>query len=328
VNALAAYHHVAVALRRADSAVVCAHVRPDGDAIGSVLALTLALRSIGVPAIPTLATHGAPVPTTYTFLPGSRLFADVGDLGVPSTFIALDVPNLERLGDAGDLARQAKTLVVLDHHPDAREYGTVNVLDSSASSTSQMIWHLLKALDIPPSPDVALCCYVGLITDTGRFQYDNTTPQSLRDAAEMLDAGVDPADASRLVFQNRTPGSLALEALVMSRLQVANSGLVAWSWLAPADLAETGALAEEAEMLPDAVRLLGGIEAVVLVRETPETTRVGLRAKSGYDVGSVAREFGGGGHRAASGFDWTGSRDELMAALLPKLPGYDAQPAS
>ena len=321
---LAAYHHAAVALRRAPSVVVCGHLRPDGDAIGSVLALTLALRSIGVPAIPTLAEKKARVPKTYDFLPGTGLYAPLGDLEVPAVFVALDTPNLGRLGEAAELAEAAQTLVVMDHHPDAQEYGHVNVRDSKASSTSLMVWRLITgALEVKPSPEIAMCCYVGLITDTGRFQYDNTTSDALREAADMIDVGVEPADVARLVYQDRSVGSLALEARAMERITVCNHGHTAWSWIEESDFAETGAIVEEAEYLPDAVRLLGGIDAVALLRVWGDEVRVGLRSKTGSDVGSVARHFGGGGHRAASGFTWTGTKEGLLAELLPLLPGGD-----
>jgi bifunctional oligoribonuclease and PAP phosphatase NrnA len=321
---LAAYHHAAVALRRAPSVVVCGHLRPDGDAIGSALALTLALRSIGVPAIPTLAEKKARVPKTYEFLPGAGLYAPLGDLEVPAVFVALDTPNLGRLGEAAELAEAADTLVVMDHHPDAQEYGDVNVCDSKASSTSLMVWRLVTgALEVKPTPEVAMCCYVGLITDTGRFQYDNTTADGMREAADMIDAGVEPADVARLVYQDRSVGSLALEARAMERITVCNHGHTAWSWIEESDFTETGAIVEEAEYLPDAVRLLGGIDAVALLRVWGDEVRVGLRSKTGYDVGSVARHFGGGGHKAASGFTWTGTKEDLLAEMLPLLPGGD-----
>ena len=173
MSVLAAYHHVAVALRKASSVVVSAHVSPDGDGIGSVLGLTLALRDAGVPAVPTLADD-APPPSTYDFMPGYALYARAGELQAPDVFVALDSPTAARLGEAETLAASAGTLCVIDHHPDAEPFGDVNVLDSTASACGQMVWRLLDPLDVEPSPEVAICCYVGLLTDTGRFQYQNT----------------------------------------------------------------------------------------------------------------------------------------------------------
>lgn len=314
------FHRAAVHLRHAASVAVCAHVRPDGDAVGSVLALTLALRAAGIPAVPTLADDRDPS-ATYAFLPGFGLYVRPTELEQPQVFVALDTPNPDRLGIAEPLAANAETLIVIDHHPDNRQFGSVNIVDEHAAATSQLVWRFLEALEVPPTPEIALCCYVALMTDTGRFQYDNTTSDALRIAAEMLDAGVEPAEASRLVYQERSEASLALEARLLSRLTVANGGHVAWTWLDDEDFRVTGALPEEAEHLPDAVRVIGGIDVAVLLRVIGGEVRGNLRAKTGADVGSVARALGGGGHRAAAGFTFEGSLDELLPRLLGMLPG-------
>jgi phosphoesterase RecJ-like protein len=321
VTLAGALHHAALALRKARSVVVCAHVRPDGDAVGSVLALTLALRDAGVHALPTLADEGVTAPATYAFLPGYELYTPAADLEAPEVFVALDSPNPQRIGAAQALAESAGTLLVIDHHPDAEEWGALNVLDPHAASTSQIVWRLLDQVGVRPSADVALCCYVALLTDTGSFQYDNTTPQALRDAAEMIEAGVAPAAAARDVYQSRRPEALALQARAMSRLTVANSGHVAYSWIDQNDFDETGAIASEAEMLTDAIRTLAGVDVVVFFRLKPGEVRAGLRAKSGFDVAEVAHRFGGGGHKAAAGLTWEGELDALLSELLPLLPG-------
>ena len=318
----ASYHHALVALRRASSVVVCAHVRPDGDAVGSVLAMTLALRENGVSAVPTLADPDD-APHTYSFLPGFGLYVPARQLEAPQVFVALDSPNFDRLGTAADLARAAGSLVVLDHHPDALPYGDVNVLEPDAAATGQMVWRFARELDRKPSVDVARCCYVGLITDTGRFSYDNTTAEALRDAAEMVSAGVDPADTARLVYQSRSAASLAMEARAMSRLTLANGGRVAYAWVTDDDFTELGTSPEEGEGLPDAVRVLKGIDVALIMRQRGDEVRVNLRAKTGFDVGSVARSFGGGGHKAASGMTWEGTMDTLLPVLLAKLPGSE-----
>ncbi len=319
----AAYHHAIVALRRATSVVVCAHVRPDGDAMGSVLGMTLALRENGIPAVPTLA-HGGHVPTTYSFMPGYSLFVPVHDLEAPQVFIALDTPNLERLGDAGKLAKSAETIIVIDHHPDTEEYGTVLVHEPDAAATGQIVWNFAKELDNAPSADVAQCCYVGLVTDTGRFCYDNTSAAAFRAAAEMTEAGASPAEIAVAVFQSRSAASLAIEARAMSRLTLANDDRVAYAWITDADFEEIGSTPEEAESLPDAVRVVAGIDAAVLLRQAGGEVRGNLRSKAGFDVSAVARHFGGGGHRAASGFTFSGTVEELLPQLLALLPGGES----
>ncbi|MBI5230766.1 MAG: DHH family phosphoesterase [Coriobacteriales bacterium] len=322
---LAAYHHAAVELRKARTVAVCGHVRPDGDAIGSVLALTLALRDAGIRAVPTLADADADPPSVYKFLPGFALYTHAAELETPDVFVSLDTPNLDRLGAAAELAQAAKTLLVLDHHPDAKPFGVVNVLDPTSAATGSMVWRLLKPLDIEPTPEVAFNCYVALITDTGRFQFSNTTPSALRDAAEMLEAGADPAEAAREAYQSRTRESLALEATAVSRIEVVNDGQVALSVVRDEDFERLGALPEDAQYLVDAVRNIGGVEAVVLSRIWGDEVRVNLRAKGGFDVGSIARHFGGGGHKAAAGFTWAGTYDDMLSALLPKLPGGEGE---
>lgn len=315
------YHRAAVALRRAESVAVCAHVRPDGDAIGSTLGLTLALRAAGISAIPVLA-DGRPAPATYAFLPGFALLTQVSDLDMPHTFVALDTPVRDRLGEAATLLDHAETSILLDHHPDATSYADHCILDSMTASTGQLVWRLVRALDVVPTPEIALCLYVALMTDTGRFSHGNTTAEALRDAAEMLDAGVDAAEASRLVYQERSVGALELEARALDRIAVTNGGRVAWTWVTETDFEETGAAPEEAELLADAVRQLGGVEVVMLLRRSDDGIRGNLRAKTGADVASVARSLGGGGHRAAAGFTVEGADVERVAHhVLALLPG-------
>jgi len=321
VTSAADLRTIAATLRGAGQVVVCAHVSPDGDAIGSVLGLTLALRDAGIDATPTLANDRTP-PVTYSFLPGFDLWRQVKELEAPDIFVALDTPVASRLGAAEPLMRAAQRVIVLDHHPDEPLWGDMVFTDASMAATGQIVWRLLPALGVTPSADVARCLYVSLITDTGRFSYDNTTPEALRAAAAMLDAGADPAEAARHVYQERSARSLALEALVLERLTRANGGHVVWSYLTDADFAATGALPEEAEHLPDAIRSLGGIDVAVLVRVKGDEIRVNLRAKTGFDVGAVGRALGGGGHRAAAGLTWEGSAIEpLLERLLPLLPG-------
>jgi len=318
---LAEFHHALVALRKASSVVVCGHVRPDGDAVGSVLGMTLALRENGIPAVPTLA-NSEDAPSTYRFLPGFGLYVPADQLEAPDVFVAMDTPVLDRLGVAEPLAKAARTVIVFDHHPGGDEFGALNVIDTSASATAQLVWEFAQTLGAP-SADVAECCYVGLVTDTGRFSYENTSALALRDAAAMVDSGVSPADVAHHVYQSRSSASLAIESRALSRLTLANHGHVAYAWLTDADFAELDVLPEEAENLPDAIRVIGGIEAAVFLRQHAAEVRVNLRSKTGADVGSVANQFGGGGHKAASGFTFEGDIDTLLPLLLPLLPGGD-----
>ncbi|MBS3957175.1 MAG: bifunctional oligoribonuclease/PAP phosphatase NrnA [Clostridiales bacterium] len=317
---LAEYRHIAAALRKASSVVIGSHVKPDGDAIGSMLGLTLALQSLGIAAVPALADD-APPPFTYSFLPGFALCVPAATLAPPEVFVALDTPNPERLGMAADLFAKADLRIVCDHHPDNTRFGDLNVVDPEAAASGQMVWRIIEALNLTPTPDVALCCWVALATDTGRFSYSNTTPDALRDGAAMVEAGANVAEAHRLVYENRSMASLRLEARVVSRLSIHHGGRVAYSWITDGDYAETGAQPAETEHLVDTLRALGGVDVAILLRVHPDHVRVNLRSKTDFDVSAVARRFGGGGHVPAAGFTFDGPVDALLPPLLDALPG-------
>ena len=320
-DASATEHAVAEALLAAGSVVVCAHVNPDGDAVGAVLALTLALREAGVNAVPTLAdAHEAPA--TYSFLEGFDLYRPCVELEAPQVFVALDTPTWARLGAAEALARSAGTVVVIDHHGDDACYGSLNFVDADAASTASIVWRLLPALGVSPTPGIAAACYVALMTDTGRFSYSNATPRALRDAADMIEAGVDARRLFTKVYESRTAPALALLGRVLSRVTLANHGRVVYSWIATNDLAETGALAEETENLVDVVRQTGRVDAVVIFKEEVDGTKISLRAKCPtLDIGAIARSFGGGGHFAAAGATLDLPLDDAIATVLAALPG-------
>jgi phosphoesterase RecJ-like protein len=307
-------------LRSARDVVVCAHVDPDGDAAGSVLGLTLALRKAGIRATPTLADDGD-APLAYSFLPGFELYAPVSRLDVPDVFVALDTPTPARLGEALHFAECARGRVVIDHHPDSSCFlESVCLIDAAAAATGEIVWELINELGVDIDADIATCLYAALVTDTGRFQYTNTKAGTLRHAAAMIDAGVDAHALYREVYESRSRGALEIVGRTLSRITMANNGAVAYSWIDEADLAECGITISETETLIDQVRQLRGVDAVFLVKITHGACRVSLRSKGDADVGAVARRLGGGGHRAAAGFTWNGPIEPLLDALLPLLP--------
>jgi len=308
------------ALLNARTVVIGSHVDPDGDAIGSTLGLLLVLRQAGITAVPVLPTT-APLPRTYAFLPGADSYRRVEDLDAPDVFISLDCPALRRLAESEPLARAARTLIMVDHHPDAVAEGDIAIFEPSAAATGCLVWQLADALGVEPGPDAATCLYTALLTDTGRFSYSNTTASTLRTAADMVDAGAHPNEVYSAVYENRSAGAQALLARTLSRTALANDGRVAYSWVTEADFAETGALPAEAENLIDHVRALGGVEVVALIKTNGGVARVNLRSKGVADVSAVARRLGGGGHRAAAGVTIDGDLASALGVLLPLLPG-------
>ena len=311
---------VAAALRSASRVTIGSHVDPDGDAMGSCLGLAHALDSIGIKCLLVLA-EGASVPVTYEFLPGSDRFVAAATAEAPDVFVALDSPRTRRLGDSEAIALAAGVLVMIDHHPDAVPEGSINYFDSSAAATGAIVWQLLPYLGVKPDTTIATCLYAALLTDTGRFSYSNTTPHTLRIAAEMTAAGAHPNDIYTAIYENRSPGAQRLVGLTLSRVTLANGGRVAYSWVTSDDFAAFDARPEEAENLIDFVRALGGVDAVLLAKVDDGTVKASLRAKGDLDVGSIARALGGGGHRAAAGFTHAGDMDSLLATVLPLLPG-------
>lgn len=313
---------VVQALTDVPRALVMGHTRPDGDSVGSVLALVSALRAGGCDAVPVLVDD-APGPELYAFLPGFDAYVGAASVtDVPDVVIAVDTPNPRRLGPAAALVEAARRVVVIDHHPDAVEYGDVHLFDPDAAAVGQLVWHLVERLGIVRTPEIATCCYTALVTDTGRFQFQNTDARVMRDAAEMIENGADPSFIADKVYQSRTYASLALRARVMERLTVANHGLVAYSWIDEGDLKETAATLDDMEGMPDLVRTMRDIEVAVMLKQEPDgRVRGNLRSKGSFDVGVVARGFGGGGHAAAAGFTVEGTCNEVLAVLLPQLPG-------
>ncbi|MCE5203806.1 MAG: DHHA1 domain-containing protein [Actinomycetia bacterium] len=310
----------AAALLAARFVAVCSHVDPDGDAVGSTLAAMHALDAVGVRCVP-LCAQDSQVPTTYAFLPGSERYASVESLtDTPDTILALDSPHPSRLGAAEPLLGSASSVIVMDHHPDNTRYGTLNIVDETAPSTASVLLELLAHLKVSLDPVIAACAYTALMTDTGRFSYSNATPAAFRTAARLIDAGADPAALYRAVYEHRSLASLELQARVMSRLTLANAGVVAYSWIADDDFAETGALPEETENLIDEIRTLAGVEVVALLKVHDGYVKGSLRAKEDADVGTVARSLGGGGHRAAAGFTAEGDLGHVLSRLLPLLP--------
>ena len=183
-------------------------------------------------------------------------------------------------------------------------------VDPDAASTTMLVWELAGLLGAERAGDVAQCCYTGLVTDTGRFQYQNTDAAAMRAASEMVEAGADPASVSRAIFQNRTLPSVRLEGIAVERMTFGAGGAYALSWLSCDDFEATGAVKADAEPIIDALRSVAGVRVACMLREQGDVVRGSLRATDDTDVAAVARSFGGGGHVAAAGFTLSCTLDE------------------
>ncbi|MBV8080239.1 MAG: bifunctional oligoribonuclease/PAP phosphatase NrnA [Actinobacteria bacterium] len=304
------------ALREGDRFVVVAHENPDGDALGSLLAATLGLRSLGKDVLMYLQGE-APLPGEYRFLELDDLRRTVPeDLGT-RVLLALDCANADRIGPDPSVLRDAKLVLDVDHHHDNTRFGDVNLVVADASSTAEIVHDLLVALGVSITPDVAEALYVALVTDTGRFQYTNTTPKALRLAAELVEAGADVHGIFRQVYETVQFAKLKLLARALDRAQLFEGGRLVVSYLARGDFADVGAEEPYSEGIIDYLRQVEGAEVVALIRQPPRDDgpahRVSLRSsRDEVDVSAIARVAGGGGHRQAAGFSSDKSLEEVI----------------
>jgi bifunctional oligoribonuclease and PAP phosphatase NrnA len=310
---------VADALRSHDRFVVVAHENPDGDALGSLLGATLGLRSLGKDVVMYLA-GSSPMPAEYRFLDLSEVTrkppADLAE----RVLLAVDCANENRIAPDSDVVDRAAVVVDVDHHHDNSRFGDVNLVDPQASSTAEVVRDILRELDVDLTPEIAEALYVGLVTDTGRFQYTNTTPKALRLAAELVEAGADVHGIFRHVYETVQFAKLKLLARALDRAQVFAGGRLVVSYLLKDDFAEVGAEEPFSEGIIDHLRAVEGSEMVALIREPPRdegpARRISLRSSHDeVDVSAIAREQGGGGHPQAAGFSSEQSIDEIIEFL-------------
>ncbi|MDR1015080.1 MAG: bifunctional oligoribonuclease/PAP phosphatase NrnA [Coriobacteriales bacterium] len=294
---------------------ICGHVNPDGDSLGSALALAALLRAKGH-TVTNLLASDKKAPELYEFLADYRFVPAARYREVPDLFIAVDLPHIDRLGEARAACERAKDTLVIDHHPDYSGFGRHYLGDVGASATGLIIWRLIRASGVAVSAEMARCCYIALVTDTGRFSFQNTTAEAFRAAGEMMAVGVDPADVNLRVYDSKSLASLQLDARLISRIGHTASGRVVYSWVTEEDFRELGVSRDETEGLPTILRSVRGTEVAILLREESGRIRVNLRAKGSCDVGEFARRFEGGGHRAAAGFTLATTLDAAKALIL------------
>lgn len=297
---------VAASLKSHDDFVICGHVSPDGDCIGSQLALAGILRRLGKRVTCVLAKAEKP-DARLSFLPGLDDMVYACDFkGEVGTFVAVDVPSRERIADAEPLLDAASYSITIDHHAYPERMTTIAYVNPSMASTSMLIWELSKCLRVENTNEIAVCAYTGLVTDTGRFQFQNTDSRAFASASEMIVAGVDASVVSRELFQNRTLPSVELEAAAIKHMKLAPNGEVAISYVTQKDFERAHAVKADSEPLIDVLRSIAGVRVACMLRDQGTSIRGSLRAKDGTDVAAIAAAFGGGGHKAAAGFSVDG----------------------
>jgi bifunctional oligoribonuclease and PAP phosphatase NrnA len=295
------------ALRGGDRFLLITHENPDGDALGSILAAKLILKTLGKDTVMYLSGV-APLPAEYKFLPLDDLQRELPADVAERILFALDCANESRLGDGQSALEAAQTVLNVDHHHDNSRFGQVNLVQPHASSTGEIVRDLARELGVELTPDLAEALYVALVTDTGRFQYANTTPKALRLAAELVEAGADVHRVFQSVYETVQLAKLKLLARALERAQVYEGGGLVVSYLLRTDFGEVGAAEPYSEGIIDFLRAVEGADMAALIREPPApgrpARRVSLRSSSDeLDVSAIARASGaGGGHRQAAGF--------------------------
>lgn len=304
----------------AGTAVLACHVSPDGDALGSMLALAHALRARGTRVFTTWGDARWQRPPTWEWLPGAGDLvppADVPD--APELLVVLDTGARDRLGVLGSLVDAAAGVVVLDHHAHGSDLGAaVRCVDPSAAATAVVVAELLQRLGVDLDAAIATCLYVGLVTDTGSFRHPVTTPAVHRLAARLLAAGADPAAVARRVWGSRPYGVVGLLAGALARVRldtdaIGGRGLI-WTHTTRADLADHGLVVEDADAVMETIRLTEEADVAVLLKQDVDGGwKASTRSRGGTDVGAGCAAMGGGGHRLAAGF----TADPVLAAEGP-----------
>jgi phosphoesterase RecJ-like protein len=303
--------------------VLATHENMDGDALGSLVAMQGLLRALGKDAPMFIAPSELPLPHEYRFFELEHVIQEAPADIAQRTVVFLDCGNIDR--NSAEVLRAGAHLLNIDHHHDNTRFGTLNHVVPSASCTAEIVWELMGELGVAPSGAVAQALYVGLITDTGRFMYENTGARAHEMAAALIAAGVDVQGTYRKLFEEMPFAKLALFARALSQVCRHDDGELTLAWLRAEDFAQAGAEASLSEGIVDLLRAVEGTKVAGLVRELTDAGRrgehkVSLRATDDdVDVSRIARAQGGGGHRRAAGFSTTLELDELIAFLRQEV---------
>jgi len=311
------------AIAQAQTIVITSHAKPDGDAVGSCLALKRILEPSGK----RVRLAGlAPLPSRYAS------FAEEGEIetavdvlkqGQTDLLIALDAASIDRIPEEFRNIRESIRILNVDHHADNTLFGDINLIDHSASSTGEIVYRLAKAGNYALNRNIAIPLWVAIVTDTGRFTHENTTPRALHVAAELLTFGLPTEEIDRRIYRSLTPAELVLQKRVMKSLEFHANGQIAFAVLTRSDFAEAGCGPEENNELIEIPRSVAGVNIAVLFYEHDDHSgiKASMRSSAPYDVGAVCRGLGGGGHPRAAGCTLSMGMEEAKSAVLHRLIG-------
>jgi phosphoesterase RecJ-like protein len=315
-----ALERAAEAIAAAPLVALACHINPDGDALGSMLALHHVLRAAGRPSCASfsepfvVAPHYRELPGLDLLTPPDRFPRD------PAVMVTFDSGSLARLGDLERAAKAAGELVVIDHHVSNQRYGTINIIDADAAASGVLVRRLVERLGLPLTREAAVCLYAALVCDTGRFQYECTNASVFDLARELATFELPITELSRTLFEEHRFAYLQLLAEVLNRAVLVPEKRFVWTSVTQSDLARHGVTFEEVEGLIDVVRRTREAEVSCVLKEAGDGTwRVSLRSLGRVDVRAIAETQGGGGHRFAAGFTSDESPDRVVARILAAL---------
>lgn len=303
----------AAAIRTANSLLLACHVRPDADALGSLLGLSHGLRQLGKRVD---AVSPDPVPELYRFLPGWESVrmqpAPPYDLG-----IGLDCDGSDRMGSAEAAVLAAPVVIDLDHHTGPDPFGQIQVVDRTAAATGELVYGLLQELDVRLTPEIATCLLAAILTDTGSYRFSNVTAETFRISAELVEAGAHPAPLYEAVYGSRPYAASKLLGRLMESLQRSEDGRVVWAALSQDDFRRVDLGTDATEGFVDQIRMVAGSEVALFFREEPSgEIRVSLRSRGHVNVAAVAEQFRGGGHVPAAGCSLPGPLDRAVEQVV------------
>jgi bifunctional oligoribonuclease and PAP phosphatase NrnA len=309
---------IVAALKRSSAVAVLSHVRPEGDTLGAALGCHLTLKAMGKD----VATFNPdPVPRILHALPGAAAVIRADRLSRPfDCYLVVDATDPGRVGGLLRDLPAGSLILNIDHHITNTRFGTYNWVDPTAAATGEMIYHLIEALGVPLTPEVATNLFVAILTDTGSFHYANTTPEALRVAAALVEAGAVPHKVAEFLFDQREVSELRLLATLLSRLQLSSDGAVAWIEVPRDVLAKQKEALDALDDLINYPRSIKGVEVALLLREEDGAgVRISLRSRGNVDVAAIARTFQGGGHKNAAGCTVAGTLPEVRERVFREI---------
>ncbi len=308
--------NILLEIKKRETFLITTHINPEGDAIGSSLALAIALSSIGKKV--SLYTSD-PVPKVLSFLPHSDMIRQVKVVDERfDAVIVVDCGDLERVGFLRADNIPAEILINIDHHITNTGFGTLNLV-TEAVAAAELVYQIIKRLGIPVTPEIAICIYTAVMTETGSFRYSNTNRDTFRMAEEMVGFGVNPWEVAEHIYNRNSMGRIRLLGQILANLDVSDNGKIAWVIVREQMYQDTGSTKEDVEDVINFPRSIEGVEVAVLFRESNHNWKISLRSNGRVDVSALALEFGGGGHSMAAGFFIKGPLGDVMKKVITRV---------